>query len=144
MSEYHHILVATDLSPQSDKTVQRAREMAQESQAKLSIVYVMEHTPVAYGGECAIPIDANLEESLEKKAQDSLIQLGNKFGVASPDQHLASGSVKLAVIDTAEDIQADLIVVGAHSHHGIDALLGSRANSILNHAKCDVLVIRIH
>jgi hypothetical protein len=41
--------------------------MAQESQAKLSIVYMMEHSPAAYGSECAIPIDANLEESLEKK-----------------------------------------------------------------------------
>lgn len=144
MIDYKHILLATDLSGQSNLTGKRAREIADESKARLSVVYVMEHSPVAYGGEYSIPIDANLEESLEKKAKDSLAKLGSKFGIALNDQHLASGSVKLAVIDTAEEIKADLIVVGTHSHHGLDVILGSRASAILSHAKCDVLVIRIN
>ncbi|MCB1827105.1 MAG: universal stress protein [Coxiellaceae bacterium] len=143
MKDYKHILLATDLSGQSDIVAKRAREIADESKAKLSVVYVMEHSPVAYGGEYSIPIDANLEESLEKKAESSLAKLGNKFNIASDNQHVSSGSVKLGVIDTAEEIKADLIVVGTHSHHGLEAILGSRASAILNHAKCDVLVVRV-
>lgn len=144
MTDYKHILLATDLSGHSDKIAQRAREIADESKARLSVVYVMEHSPVAYGGEYSIPIDANLEESLEQNADDSLAKLGAQYGIEGDDQHLASGSVKLAVIDTADEIGADLIVVGTHSHKGIDALLGSRASAILNHAKCDVLVVRVN
>jgi len=143
MMHYRHILLATDLSDQSDQVARRAQEIAQESKAKISIIYVMEHSPVAYGGEYSIPIDVNLQEALEKKAKDSLTKQAEKFGINPADQHLLSGSVKLAVIDTAEEIGADLIVVGTHSHTGLIALLGSRASSILNHAKGDVLVIRI-
>lgn len=144
MKEYKHILLATDLSTQSDKIATRAREIADESNAQLSIVYVMEHSPVAYGGEYSIPIDVSLEESLEKKAHDSLAKLGAKYGIANKDQYVASGSVKLAVVDTADEVKADLIVIGTHSHHGLDAILGSRASAILNHAKCDVLVVRVN
>jgi universal stress protein A len=36
-----------------------------------------------------------------------------------------------------------LIVVGSHGRHGVRLLLGSTANGILHHAKCDVLAVRI-
>lgn len=143
MTDYNHILLASDLSEQSEYVAQRANEMAKESNAKLSIVYVMEHSPVAYGGEYSIPLDADVEETLEKQARKSLAQLGSKFNIDLKNQYLASGSVKLAVIDTAEEVHADLIVVGTHGHHGLDVLLGSRANAILHSAKCDVLVVRV-
>lgn len=143
MLGYKNILLASDLSGHSDFVAKRAREIADDSKAELSVVYVMEHSPVAYGGEYSIPIDASLEESLEKKAKQSLSKLGKKFKIKDANQYLTSGSVKLAVIDTAEEIGADLIVIGTHSHTGLNAILGSRASSILNHSKCDVLVIRI-
>lgn len=143
MTHYKHILLATDLSENSNRVAKRAREIADDSNARLSVVYVMEYSPVAYGGEYSIPIDANLEESLETSAKKSLAKLAKKFGISESDQHISSGSVKLAVIDAAEEVKADLIVIGTHSHTGIEALLGSRASSILNHSKCDILVVRV-
>jgi universal stress protein A len=143
MTDYNHILLATDLSEKSDYVAEHAKKMAKESGAKLSIVYVMEHSPVAYGGEFSIPIDASLEEILEKQARDTLAKLSSKYEIDNAQQHLANGSVKMAVTETAEEIKADLIIVGTHSHHGLDVLLGSRANAILHRAKCDVLVVRI-
>ena len=143
MTDYNHILLATDLSEKSDYVAEHAKKMAKESGAKLSIVYVMDHSPVAYGGEFSIPIDASLEEILEKQARDTLAKLSSKYEIDNAQQHLANGSVKMAVTETAEEIKADLIIVGTHSHHGLDVLLGSRANAILHRAKCDVLVVRI-
>lgn len=143
MAKYKQILLASDLSAQSEYIAERAEKMAKDSNAKLSVIYVMEHSPVAYGGEYSIPIDFNLEETLEKQARESLSKLGEKFNIKPKDRHLESGSIKLAVIDTATEINADLIVVGTHGHHGLDVLLGSRANAILHNAKCDVLVVRV-
>ncbi|WP_292363901.1 universal stress protein, partial [Methylophaga sp. UBA1464] len=37
----------------------------------------------------------------------------------------------------------DLIVVGSHGRKGIKMLLGSTANAILHHARCDVLAVRL-
>jgi universal stress protein A len=47
------------------------------------------------------------------------------------------------ILDVAERESADLIVMGSHGKHGIRLILGSTANSVLHHAKCDVLAVRI-
>lgn len=143
MLKYQHILVAVDLSPVTDQVLSSAQAIAKESKALLSIVHVMEHSPVAYGGEFSIPVDVNLEQSLEHEVRKELQKLGAKYGIAAEQQYLESGSVKLAVTDLAQTLHADLIVTGTHGHHGFDVLLGSRANAILHRAQCDVLVIRI-
>lgn len=143
MLKYQHLLVAVDLSPVTDQVLARAQEIADENKALLSMVHVMEHSPVAYGGEFSIPVDVNLEQAIEQEAREELQKLGQKYGIATEHQYLESGSVKLAVTDLAESLHADLIVTGAHGHHGLDILLGSRANAILHRAQCDVLVIRI-
>jgi universal stress protein A len=143
MLRYQHILVAVDLSPVTDQVLAQGREIAQESKALLSLVHVMEHSPVAYGGEFSIPVDVNLEQSLEHEVRNELQKLGEKYGIPNERQYLETGSVKLAVTDLAQELRADLIVVGTHGHHGIDLLLGSRANAILHRAQCDVLVVRV-
>lgn len=143
MLNYNHVLLATNLSTQSHLIAQQAREIADQSQANLSMIHVLEHSPVTYGGEFTVPIDIDLEQSLQQHAESALEQLGTEFKVAKENQHIATGSVKLAVIDLANEIKADLIIVGTHGHHGIDLLLGSRANAILHLAKCDVWVIRL-
>ena len=143
MLKYQHILVAVDLSPVTDQVISRAQEIARESKALLSMVHVMEHSPVAYGGEFSIPVDVNLEQSLEQEVRKEMEKLGAKYGIPPEHQYLESGSVKLAVTDLAEELHADLIVAGTHGHHGLDVLLGSRANAILHRAQCDVLVVRV-
>lgn len=139
---YQHILVAVDLSPQSNQVAERASQIAQQNQASLAIVHVVEHSPVAYGGEFSIPIDVNLEHTIETQARESLAVLSKAVRISEKSQYVLNGSVKRAVIDLAENLHTDLIIVGTHGHHGIDKLLGSRANAILHGANCDVLAIR--
>ena len=143
MLNYKHILLCTDLSSQAHQIANRAKQIADDAQAKLSIIHVIEHSPVAYGGEFSIPIDVNLEQMIEKHVRDKMSELGNQLNVATEDQHIESGTVKTAVINKAKDTQADLIVVGTHGHHGLDILLGSRANAILHLAPCDVFVVKV-
>jgi len=140
---YKNILLASDLSETSDQVIQRASEIAQENNATLNIIHVMEHSPVAYGGEFSIPIDPNLEQSLEANAREALAKVGEEFNIPSENQYVTPGTVKTDVIGLADKLNVDLIIVGSHGHHGIDVLLGSRANAILHAAKCDVLAIRV-
>lgn len=140
---YKHILLATDLSQHSDYVAKRAAAIAASTGAKLSVIHVLAYSPIAYAGEFSIPIDAEFEATLEKQAKKQLEKLGKKYNIPAKLQHLAQGSVKLAVTDSAAEIKADLIVVGTHGHKGLDILLGSQANAILHAAKCDVWVIRI-
>jgi universal stress protein A len=47
------------------------------------------------------------------------------------------------IVTQARKLKADLIVVGAHSQHGLGLLLGSTAGSVLHSAPCDVLAIHL-
>jgi universal stress protein A len=107
------------------------------------MVHVIEMSPVAYGGEFFIPVNINLEQELEAKTRKELAILGERYGIGLKDQYVEMGSVRVAVIELAEKLKTDLIVVGTHGHSGLGILLGSRANAILHYAKCDVLVVRI-
>jgi nucleotide-binding universal stress UspA family protein len=56
---------------------------------------------------------------------------------------IAHGDAATALINAANDRQADLIVVGTHGRTGLQRLLlGSVARNVMQHAPCSVLVVR--
>lgn len=140
--KYNQILFASDLTDASNAGGERAALLAKKYGAKLDIIHVIEHSPIAYGGEFSIQIDPNLEQSIEGKARAALDQQAESLGIPPDHQYLFNGVVKTHVLDIAKQINADLIILGTHSHHGLEALLGSRANAILHGANCDVLTVR--
>lgn len=140
---YKHILIATDLSRSSSGIAKKAATLAKAMRAKLSIVHVFAHAPIAYAGEFSIPIDAEFELSLKKATSKRLAQFAKTHGISPKMTYLKDGSVKSAVTQLAKKIRADLIVVGEHSHDALGALLGSQASAILHAATCDAWVVRI-
>jgi nucleotide-binding universal stress UspA family protein len=57
--------------------------------------------------------------------------------------HVLAGHPAHKVIKLATDLSADLIVVGASGHSALyDRMIGSRAQKILHHANCPVLVVK--
>ncbi len=143
MLSYKHVLLATDLSEDTDTIAQTASFLAKRSKAQLSIIHVLEHTPVVYGGGgFSIPLDMSLEEQLVTNARRALTILSNHLNIPEQNQFIAHGSVKREIIDLAQKITADLIIVGSHGQSGIAMFIGSTANAILHAAKCDVLAVR--
>lgn len=140
---YKHILLATDLSEAGLQAAQSAQNMAKLCGAKLSVVHVVEYSPITFSGEFAIPVDINLEEIVEAQSRKALEDLAKKFGIAIANVYLRTGSVKHEVQELATEISADLVVVGSHERHGLELLLGSNANAILHVTKCDVLAVRV-
>jgi len=144
MSKYQHILLAVDFFEHDDVVIDRARDLAASYQAKLSIIHVVDSLPIVdagYGGE--LPYQVDLANELMEIAKAKLIKLAETLGVAKDTVCLEMGSAKLEIIRVAEEQNVDLIVVGSHGRHGLALLLGSTANSILHHAKCDVLAVRL-
>lgn len=133
---YKHILYATDLRDDHPKAEKQAFKLAKAAGAKLALVHVIE--PIqAYG----YPGSGDLQAPLIDYARKMMAKLGTHLQIGLPDQHIEFGSVKAAVLAVAEKIKADLIVVGSHDRHGLGRLLGSGAQAVANHAKCDVLIV---
>jgi len=145
MESYKHILLAADFSEHGEAVADRAKDLAERYQAKLSIVHVMDNlliTDAAYGS--TIPFDLDLTAELMAVAKKRLAHLADKLNIAEDCRWMEMGSPKLEIIRVAEENEVDLIVVGSHGRHGFALLLGSTANGVLHHALCDVLAVRLH
>jgi nucleotide-binding universal stress UspA family protein len=87
-------------------------------------------------------------KGFEKQALDAASEKLHEFATKKvPEdinvQHIvAHGTVYEEILDTAQRVGADLIVMGAHGPDLKDYLLGSNADRVTRHAKCSVLVVR--
>ncbi len=144
MQAYQHILLAAEYSRQSQVVAARAQTLARLCQAKLSIVHVIDDIPLpdaSYGQ--IIPLNSEIQDTELAEAQDNLLQLAGQLGADAQNCWLIWGNPKQEIELFAEKINAELIVVGSHNRHGLSLLLGSTADSILHHARCDVLAVHI-
>jgi len=139
---YKNILLASDFSPEAERAERRAIEVAQKYDAQLSLVHVVDYYPSMQleGGLAMLP---NIEERLNDQAQEDMDACIARLGVEFKNTHIGHGPPKGVIIDYANDIGADLIVLGSHGRHGFGLLLGSTATGVLHIAKCDVLAVRV-
>jgi universal stress protein A len=143
MNHYKHILLAVDFSDHDKQVANKAVELAQIHQAKLSIVHVVENLPITDAAYGPIPFDVDLTQEWLEASRQRLKTFAEKLGIPEERQWLEMGSAKLEIVRVAEENGVDLIVVGSHGRHGLALLLGSTANGVLHHAKCDVLAVRL-
>jgi len=142
MSPYQKILTAIDLSEDSPTVVQRAQSIAGEGGAQIHLIHVIEPVSFAYGGD--IPMDfSGIQDEIHQQASAQLQQFGMTHGIDEQRQHIVLGKPEVEIHATAEEIGADLIVVGSHGRYGLALLMGSTANGVLHGASCDVLAVRV-
>lgn len=146
MNIYQHILLAVDLSAASQQVALKAQELAQMNQAKLTVVHVAEIMPVIdvnYDAMQRLDYDIEINQALLSNAEKNLTAFISEANLNPQQRFLEQGDPRDEIIRIAEENQVDLIVIGSHGRHGLALLLGSTANSILHHAKCDVLAVRL-
>ncbi len=142
MGEYNHILVGVDLTVESRDVSKRACALRNAFDCKLSCVHVIEPLSLAYGGD--IPMDlSTIQEQIQDTAKTHLAEFAASLDIPEADRHLIFGRPETEIHTLADEIGADLIVVGSHGRHGLALLLGSTANGVLHGAPCDVLAVRV-
>ena len=140
-NEYRHVLVAVDLTKDSHRVLERAAQIADRNQAKLSIMHTLEPLGFAYGGD--IPMDlTSIQDQLDDHAKQRLAEIADAH-VARDDQHVVVGMPDTEIHRFADEHDVDLIVVGSHGRHGFALLLGSTSTGVLHGAQCDVLAVRV-
>ena len=151
MSSYTNILVAIDLSEESDQVVARARGIAgTDKGVTVSLIHVVKPIEHVYGGFGAVGLAgdfsaqmATLEQQAIEHAEKRVAEYGTQLGVPAERQHVAVGNASGEIHRVAKDSGVDLVVIGSHGRHGLGLLLGSTANAVLHGARCDVLAVRI-
>ncbi len=142
MTSYSKVLLAVDLSEESESVAARAEALTKAYQAALHVIHVIEPLSFAYGGD--IPMDfSGIQEEIHQQAKTQLHSFASKHGILADHQHIVLGRPEVEIHALAEALNVDLIVVGSHGRYGLALLMGSTANGVLHGATCDVLAVRV-
>lgn len=143
MSVYNKIVVAVDLSSDSQKVIEKALKVAGGHASKIHLVHVVEPIAAAYSMDAyAININELQQEALSIAAKN-LAEIASDSDISSEHQHTLLGSPAIEIRSLASELEADAIVIGSHGHSGWKILLGSTANKVLHGASCDVLTVLV-
>lgn len=143
VKNYHHILYATDLGQHEKLVRNRLKSVMEQNKSKVSIVHVVESMPV-FMDMSGYLNTAEIIDRIQQEAKTALKKIAKDLEIAEDRQHIVLGSPKASIIELANKIKADLIVIGAHNRHLIDNLIGSTTDAVLRTASCDVLAVRYH
>jgi nucleotide-binding universal stress UspA family protein len=137
------ILLATDGSPHAELAALKAVDLAESTGARLHVVAVGRTFPAAVYD---VYTEAGSDE-LRREAQTILDEQVRKIEEAGGTVAIAHLKMNErrdeAIVHLAEEIGADLIVMGSRGFGGLKrALLGNVADSVVRHAHCPVLVVR--
>ena len=141
-SPYRKVLVAIDCSDESAEVLSRAAGVQEGTDGELHLIHVIEPLALAYGAD--VPRDVtDLQSGLVKQARDTALEYAGHYRIPESRIHVELGSIEKTILDKADDIGADLIVVGSHTRSGLALLLGSTARGLVPGAHCDVLAVKM-
>lgn len=141
-----HILVPVDGSPTAQLAVEKAIELAKAFGSRVTAIFVIDPYPFtgvgtdfAYG-QAEYLSAATAEANAAIKATKAAFE---QAGVNVDTSVIESHAAWRGVVQAAESVQADLIVMGSHGRSGLEKLvLGSVTQAVLSHTKLPVLVVR--
>ena len=142
---YKNILVPVDVfeTGLADKALSHAHFLAHSSSGKIHLLNVIPpFSPALTRGFIA---DARkMEEYLIKNSKEKLAELISKLLLKEDEVqiHVRSGNVRDEVTKLADELKADVVIVGSRNPNIQTHLLGSEASGIVRYAHVPVFVVR--
>ncbi len=136
---FRKVLCPIDFSEHSLTALDVALKVVQQNDAKL---YILNVAPLQAGSVGLQPVPMDPYGYLEKGRHEQLVKLaGEKIpGSVRYETLVVSGDPAQKVLDTAGDLDADLIVMGTHGRKGLSHLvLGSVAERVVRESPTPVL-----
>ncbi|MEB2836886.1 MAG: universal stress protein, partial [Desulfurococcales archaeon] len=139
---YKRILVGFDGSPEALEALRRAVDLARALGAEVHVLTVVPPPSVVLGPMMLpetvdfTPLVKSAEEALERVVREHA-------GGVKVEYSVRMGEPAATILEAAEDLEADLIVLGRRRLRGLERVaLGSVSSKVVNHAAVDVLVVR--
>jgi len=142
---FKRIVCAVDFSPSSIRALSYALDLAQEADAQISLIHVIEMPPEL--GEFPFSKDLNINgiraaaeaEYLQRLRALIPAEARNYCKVAT---QVSEGRAQREILRLASEDHADLIVVGVQGRGAVDLMLfGSNTHAVIRAATCPVLAV---
>lgn len=136
------ILVAHDGSKLSDRALKKALEIAVNFNASLTVLAVI---PELYLTELSDMDRQRIMAALTEETKIAMEKVRISLSGKSIDAKtiIRQGPPAEKILETAQKMKVDLLVVGSHGRHGARKfLLGSISSKVVDYATCAVLVMK--
>ena len=148
---YTHILISTDGSKLAQTGVDHGLSLAKALGSKVTIVTATEPMPIpsvaTAAGWVATPVDFEGYDASQKKFANEILSpvkaFAEKMGLEADTLHVPDAWAAGAIVDAAQKLECNLIVMASHGRRGIKRLLlGSQAAEVIATSVIPVLVVR--
>jgi len=137
---FSRILVPYDVSATAEKAFDMALKVLADHEGVLHVLSVARPPEIA--DDVATEADLEHARAYYSGHFSTLSKRGKAHGIA-PDFHVRVGHPAEQIVDFADEMNADLIVMGHRGRSPIARwLVGSVARAVIDHANCPVLVVR--
>lgn len=144
---YKNILVPVDDSPISYAAIEHAEKMAKAFNSEVTVMSVLSVDPLRSVDFYKVaPAITQYVLEAEQNAQGRLEDIKQTFethGITIKTMIIRSVPTATGILNIAEEIHADLIIMGSHGRKGIKKLvLGSVAQEVLGASHIPVLIVK--
>ena len=150
------ILIALDYDPSAEKIAEAGYALASSLGASVILLHVISDAS-AYSALNYSPVmgfdsfnnlglleTGTMEELLNTTAQEYLDKSKQHLGDESIETVVKDGDFGKSILDTATEMNVDIIVMGTHSRSGLDKILmGSVAEKVLHHSSIPLYFIPV-
>lgn len=145
-ASYRHALAAVDLSRCSADALRATRHLGLQQSMAISVLHVVDAAGAGFLTGATVPDDSMKDYLAEEEARGAreldAFLADVPFDPVARFAKRSDSSAANAIIETAREVQADLLVVGTHGRTGIARMfLGSVAQEVLGTVRTDVLAI---
>jgi nucleotide-binding universal stress UspA family protein len=148
------ILIALDYNPSAQKIAETGYALAKSMEATVVLLHVTadpayyaayDYSPImGFNNNFISPqtLPPDVSDEIKKGAGEFLNRSKEHLGDTAIQTIIKEGEVGDSILQTATDIQADIIVLGSHSRRGLDKILmGSVAEKVLHHSTVPLFII---
>jgi len=137
------VLIAMDYDETSQKVAEVGFSMAQAMHAETILLHVISEQPVYYSSYMYMrELQVDVLGDLKKSTQKFLDKTKKYLGVESIQTILKEGEIAETILNTAKEMNADIIVMGSHSRKWLEnIIMGSAAEDVLKTTTLPLFIV---
>lgn len=137
---YKNILVAAEFDDIGLYAIKEAVEFSKLNQSLLSVMHVIEPSPSHFYNN--FQEEGGDEEAMIEEVRKEKVALMREHNIFVEHLSIKRGILKAEVLSFIKENNVDLLVVGSHGKKGLELMLGSKANKLVQSVPCNVFIVR--
>ncbi|WP_375738642.1 universal stress protein [Pseudomonas boanensis] len=142
------VIAAVDVSDTEEQVpglnqriIQAANGLALQCNADLHLLYVCDLSSAHLADALALAWETDFTEDQRAALWSAFTAMAERFSVPLERRHFVVGRTISSIADFAAQSRADVIVMGRVQRHGLEKMLGSTAEHVLQRVPCSILAV---